>query len=554
MPQDPSHDRKTPPLLSQLLIANAIALLVVACCFRGIWLENLPGVNGDEAWYGLKCIELLSGRNPSLFTPTGNLPNPLFFGPLLLLHVVAGPSMMLLRGVALFSGLAALVLNWWLCARVFDRPTAAVSTVLLAVLPINIAYARFAWDASQTVAVTLPVLYFSLASVRWPHRCGRLLLAAMGVELLALLVHPANIFAGASIFAAMTMLWQQGQLKQLVMSRLTDRRVIAGLIVAILIVWIWSGHWLATRGPAVLAGRITGITYLVDSHGLPHFSVLFARLFTGDTTYQYLAGSRSWLSWPCNETAQGAGLDVAVFWIAVIAAAWWLGRTAANGQRREDRLLLVAWALELVLFLLVAGPPGMVPGYERYAMCLVGPTVVLLARGGVLAFAQDTPRWQYLLAAGTLLGWFLLADFQTHYFRFIRTTGGQSHPTFRTAAEEPKQAALRTILEHRHPNDHGTRDGLTWIVTEEFWNRMPLAYLTTRMPDVRVTTAADAQPTEEFRRAMADDRVWYVEFAGSDALAEVRRQLADRPRTQWTINDYAGNPIIEVIRPNEAEK
>ena len=51
-----------------------------------------------------------------------------------------------------------------------------------------------------------------------------------------------------------------------------------------------------------------------------------------------------------------------------------------------DRVLLAAWALTIAAFLLIAGPQAMVPGQERFALCLVAPTIVLLARGAALAW------------------------------------------------------------------------------------------------------------------------------------------------------------------------
>ena len=74
-----------------------------------------------------------------------------------------------LRSVAVASGLAAIVINWVCCRWVFGWRTAAISTVALAVLPVNIAYSRIAWDASQSLAATLPVTYFALAAVQRPQ-------------------------------------------------------------------------------------------------------------------------------------------------------------------------------------------------------------------------------------------------------------------------------------------------------------------------------------------------------------------------------------------------
>ena len=87
--------------LAQLLLAvNALGLLLVAVWFRCRWLGNIPGVNGDEAWYGVQALRFLWERQFHVQTPTHNPPNPLFLGPLILLHVPLRPSIVLLRSVA----------------------------------------------------------------------------------------------------------------------------------------------------------------------------------------------------------------------------------------------------------------------------------------------------------------------------------------------------------------------------------------------------------------------------------------------------------------------
>src|ERR1700676_2739427 len=92
-----------------LLTINVAALLVTAVWFRCCDLSRVPGVNGDEAWYGVQAELVLRGEPVPWRTPTGNLMNPFFFGPQLLLHALWPPSFELLRATALASGLAALV-------------------------------------------------------------------------------------------------------------------------------------------------------------------------------------------------------------------------------------------------------------------------------------------------------------------------------------------------------------------------------------------------------------------------------------------------------------
>ena len=200
----------------------------------------------------------------------------------------------------------------------------------------------------------------------------------------------------------------------------------------------------------------------------------------------------------------------------------------------------------LAAFLLVAGPQALAPGRERFAMCLIAPGVLLLARGAALAWEAASPRWRSVLAAATLLGWLPVADVQTHYFRFIEGTGGQAHATFRTAAVEPKQAALQAILEQS--------GGRAWIVCSEWWNRWPMRYLalTQRglcVPEPEVVVASDA-----YRRALAQGRVWFVEFCGTEALRHVEAQLADQRPSRQTVSRLRppAGPMRASRRPSVA--
>ena len=147
---------------------NVAMVGFLAVLFRMWDLGTLPGVNGDEAWYGMITGELLSGESSSWVTPTGNMLNPFYFGPLLFLHSLFGPSFTILRVPAVVSGLAALVANVACCRKLFGERTALISTMVLAVLPVNIAYSRFGWDTSQTLLATVFLLYACAALAR----CG----------------------------------------------------------------------------------------------------------------------------------------------------------------------------------------------------------------------------------------------------------------------------------------------------------------------------------------------------------------------------------------------
>ncbi|MBU4271329.1 MAG: hypothetical protein KKA28_05650 [Planctomycetes bacterium] len=529
--------------LSSFLILNALALAIAAVFLRCRALGTIPGFNGDEAWYGIRAWQILHGGGQGWNTPTGNPLNPLFVGPLALLHLWMPPSLVLPRVVALASGMAALAINWLFCRWIFDRRTAAISTVMLAVLPINIAFSRFAWDAGQSLAATLPVVYLALAAVRFPERFGRWIAASILAQAVAVWVHPTNVFVGAAIaVACAARIWPGGMSKKKTQG--SDKTwslsllVLAGILSA---AWLWfacgekesvwervAWHWGDVRNPAQM-------TYL------------YPRLFTGGTVYCDVAGSRSWID--------GRGIDVGLFWACVFGSAWliWINRGRFRDDNRLrfricDGVLLAAWATSLAAFVLVAGHGAMVPGQERFAVCLIAPTVLLVARGGALAWQMASPRWRIVLAAATLAGWPLLADYYVHYFRFIEQTGGQAHMTFRAAPVEPKLAALRYILDESARTGAGkTHSGELWIVSSQEWIRWPIRYLTIDEHGVRVPEPAEVRSSEEYRRALSEGGVWFVEFSGTEELRQVEKQLAGQRPTRQEFLDFGRRPVICVL-------
>jgi len=572
-----------------LTTLNALTLLLAAVGLRCCLLGNIPGCNGDEAWYGVQAWRAMHGEPFCWQTPTGNPLNGLFLGPLALLHIWFAPSIALLRSVAVASGLAALAVNWLLCRWVFDRRTAAISTVVLAILPIDIAYSRFAWDACQSLAATLPVVYLAIASVRFPSRFGRWIAAAVVAQLVAVWVHPTNVFACAAIVAAVAAQWALPTTGETQPSNDAFRRrsFAAGRwwVAAAALVTIGAGLWAMNLSRTPLPGRIAqrfgDLRELVQPHDLPHFSVLYARLFTGGTIYRYIAGSRSWFEWPLPENLDGWGLDVGLFWLCILGSAWLLWHCTPHAPReavqctphaprevvqctphaprevvppnltrsvrstilcaRADRVLLATWALGLVTFLLIAGPRAMAPGEERFTICLIGPAVLLASRGAALGCEAAAPRWRMALAAGALLGWFVLADFHEHYFRFIQRTGGEAHLTFRTAEVEPKEAALQYILDRRSA-------GPTAICCSQWWNLWPIRYLALPEREIIVVEDLAAKTPIDQTAVPKQGQTWHVEFYGTEAQQRLEARFAGRGPQQTTLADYAGRPILCVLQ------
>jgi hypothetical protein len=241
------------------------------------------------------------------------------------------------------------------------------------------------------------------------------------------------------------------------------------------------------------------------------------------------------------EDTDPRGLDVVLVWgcLAVAAAILCTRRDAEHAA--ADRLLTVVWALVLSAFVVLAGAAALAPGYERFALCLIAPTILLAARGAARLADASPVRRVGVFAAATLLGWVLLADFQRHYFDFPERTGGNSHLTFRSGRVEPKQAALASILRRRGVGD-------VWIVASQWWNYWPLRYLAADEPGVHVAgpMGLGTMPPES---AIAEGRAWYVEFCDTEGLTRIESRHEGRGLARQYFRDFAGRPVLCVLHP-----
>ncbi|PTL75370.1 hypothetical protein [Vitiosangium sp. GDMCC 1.1324] len=419
-------------------------VLTVAVAFRLYALGRLPGINGDEAWYGVQVRRFLENAPVSWRTPTGNLPGPLHLGLLLLLQRVADASLTLLRLPSVIASLGQLVLTFFVVRRHFGASTGALALVWMAVLPVNIAYARFGWDPSHSGLVAIIAAHFALAG----NPVGSALAFA-----LALAVHPTNVFLAPFLVLALlgAEVERGGWKRALVRTGLHGVLLVVSLRVL----------------SFTTSGGATSVVWaqVLERLGRPAewgtFAQLYARFLSGDTVYMYIAGS--------GLGAARGPADVAV--LALLVGLLGLGVVRL---RREPvgaaSGVVVGWLASLLVFFCLAGNSSIQPHLERYAMCLVVPSVlaltVLLRESG----ARGALMWRpYVLT--TVVSVLLLGGFWLRYFRFLEETGSTSHETFWTGAQEPKEAAFARILAEAAPLG-GAR-----VVAENWWVYQPFAYL-----------------------------------------------------------------------------
>ncbi len=442
--------------------------IVVGLVWRAWQFGEVPGVNGDEAWYGVQSQRFLDeyvyGKSLPLAervnfrTPTGNIWNPFLMIPRIFLDAGFEPSVSSLRLPALISGVLTLFVNWWLCQRALNCATAWLTTALLSVLPIALIYSRLGWDSCQSILFCLPLVYLPWISEKaaWSgRRTAAWLFLALAA---ALVVHPTNIFlVPMTVVLLGPRLLEAAKWEWLLQSR---RLLAAGAI-----------------GGAFAFGYLRGSWADVSPHHL--FSALLrwandiAGLFHGATVY----GS---ISLPDQElsAAQGWLLLWSVPTIALLAVTRWrccvcfLDMQTKHPEQRYAALsdgICVA----LCCFLGVAGPAAVMPGYERYGLWLIAPGVLLV----VLAYQSLAKRSRGALVVVSILAILqvvlLLAGYWQYFLRRFEVPAAEqrlAHWTYRTH-DFSTWAEMRAKLEQSvtSPSNSSNKVILVWQNDPQRW-------------------------------------------------------------------------------------
>jgi hypothetical protein len=514
-------------------------------------LEHLPGINGDEAWSGVQAYQIGAGKAFEARTTSGLPLNPFFTGPQVLLLRTFRPAFWILRAPAAVSGILAVVVMFWLGARIFDRTTAAIASLLMAVLPSLIGYSRLGWYVHQTPLFTLPALYFAYRGKT---------LALLFTLVLCVLVHGSNVFLFPVLLGPFLLaLWKEEQ-------ETAKRSLILGMTAALALLGLAGLVWLDWHDARFrLGSRVLPSNWL-------HFLSLYGRLVSGASLYEFVVGPLP--------RATRVQYD-AVFWGLFLALlALGVPRVVRSG-RFESLALLGGLAAGALCLYLVAGPDVIRPHRERYGMYLVVPTILVIAGliSAVLPGRDAASAWitRPLLGAALLaVACGLLHSFKVHYFDALRATGGESHLTFRTAPVEPKQQALRLILEDLSQRNAAPapREGDTGValaddrkagrairaaepvIAENFWLFWPLRFLACGNSRIEIVPFEEEPSFAELPKRT--EQVPYlptlrsggyaVAFTGGELERRVNSLFPAHRLKRQDILDYGGRKLISVLR------
>ncbi|MBL8798345.1 MAG: hypothetical protein JNM56_30905 [Planctomycetia bacterium] len=503
----------------RLGVGLAALLVLLAVVFRVAALERLPGLNGDEAYYGVAMLNVRDGHPQSLRTASGLPFNPGYLIPVYLLHVGHPiPSFTLLRLPALLSGLAAVLLAFPLLARVVDRWTALFATLLLACLPIAIAYSRFGWDQSQAPLLGLLCLYFALK---------RQVLGATASFLMGLWIHPLNVFLAPVLLGPTALAWWRARHD----ADAAERRarwyrlwpwLLGGTLLAGLVLYLLVPPFFVRLGTERM---LDAGSNLVNLGGWAVYAVMVGDFLAGTTIYTYLSA-------PPPHGALLERLLVGILLVGLLLAA------IPRFRQSQDTTalgLLGGTLLSLAAGYVFLGLSTVQPGWERYSMWLVMPACLVSALA--VSSLGDSPTARSRQLAGVLaVCALLLGTFYLRYFQVLIRTGGEVHRAARTGSVEPKQAAYEAVVAWAGD------DAPVTILAEDWWSYWPIRYLAHDRPSTQVVLcrgdrAKAADLTSPRRRFV----VGFVDGPSDRWLAQ------HAPRTpQQTFNDAAGRPLLRV--------
>lgn len=475
-----------------LIVALAVVLRLYA-------LGCLPGIIGDEAWYGVQAQRLLAGTGGDLRTPTGNVPGLFQLGSLTLLHSFFQPSALLLRIPALISSLIAMGLAYAVGRRFFGPAAGMAALVLMACLPASIAYARFGWDPSHASMFVLAASYAALAR----RRLLSTLLFALGLA-----NHPAALFAAPFLTLAFlgSVMERQGW-----RAAFGQCLAFAGmLLLAILLGTVLSPaatHYLDIS---------RSVARIADGSQWVAFSIGFLRLLSGETVYRFVAG-QGFGSWDVTIGLVTAGLlavVVATGLLAIRRSADWMAAGVVAG-----------WLASLISLFVVAGPWVFRPGLERFGVPMLAPTAMALAV--LLARCIPPNRKRLLQGVVAAVAVPMLAGFCYFYLQPLDRGAGRPRAGLWIGYPNLNRRAFEQVEAVAGPQP-------AVIVAEDWWIEWPIAYLANGS---RFQVRAAGEP------APSDPTYWIAYRNGPLDLALSRRNDV-RPRATVESGDRQNALVI----------
>lgn len=486
-----------------------LSVVVIAVLLRVVLLDRWPGINGDEAWYGVNVQELLAGRAPFWHTGIGNPLNPLHSGPLLLLSLFFTPSAALLRAPEVMFGIATVLLAYPLLAGTVGRRAAMLVSILLAVSPTAVAYSRLGWDPSGTPMLSL----FAIAGALADRPVG-----ALASFALSMWIHPTNVFLLPIIAGA----WAPHGLDRWQAATPTVRARLSKAALAGAITAFSAAVWVAVRAADNPNTTLPSVHMVVERVTSParwlHRAGGFVDVLSGASTVAHIAAPLP------SQTVIAIGMAIVVLALGGLVAGW-----PAFVAARTGPWLLGGMIVAFAGFHIVAMDLALEPTLERYGLFMLVPMTIVVASAGVVPAIATA----LLLSAITLGG----------YFYPLASRGGDAMTTYRTGIEDPKLAAFRFI-------DADRAGQTTKVIAEDWFLYWTLRYFAGASGPIHVEPVPGAAlPGGTHPRGAAEhravpaQRTYIVAFASSGYAATLNPS-----QPIFSAVDPIGRPIVQVYR------
>lgn len=487
-------------------LMSLAGVMGLAIWYRLSSLDALPIHTADESYYGIQAWRLAYGQEFRLRTTSGNLIDPFLLLMQVPLHWVASPSVGLIRLPVALCGLVAIGLVFATADRTWDRGAAVWGTLLLATLPMSIAFSRMACEFGQTPAAGALAAWFALRGRGWGF-----FLAVVA----ALLVHPTNVFLilvfGPAFLIATRRRWE-GDADG---ARRAWRRIVAvaiGLVLA-------SGLALARR-PIVQDRLREALAHLGELDWGVYLNLLVRKLLR-DCPAIIDPAVRAWP------------------WIVGVLGLVVVGGVLLARRRQWDRLAVVAGTLAGVFALHLLGGSRVMESEDRYASVLLVPLALTVgALAGAIGRNEEARTWHIGLLPAAALGGLLLWTTHTQFIQPIAALiPGESIWTFRSDGEDPHAELLRHVRHDLANQPPGRRDNRPanppLLVTEHYFVTKPLEYLSCGTNGPRVVELITLPELGEI-------------IAGGDSLARNAAQMTDRLRSgDYVVGGIAILPQLE---------
>ena len=487
-----------------------ICTLFFSLLLRIIWLENIPGINADEAWYGIIALNIISGDYSQLVTPSGNLLNPFYILPVIILHFLFAPSFLLLRVTSLLSGILLIIFTYFAIKDLQNKKMALVVAIFIATLPLNIAYSRFGWDTSQTVLISCVVIYALLKS-NW--------ILLVFSTLAAVMIHPTNIglFIFSLLFIFISKLSEAQYSKEKKVLSILFSSIVLLIFTAIIYISPLS-NWL----PSITAV----ISRMVNIQEMGNFLLNFSRLITGGVVYEYITGVKSSLYTSAIDTMFTIGL---VFMMAfLIFKSYKVNNVKIFSFSCSFVLMLGIWYVSFSSFPLQ-------PGSERYSLFLLYPFVLCV--GYFLQMVSEYIHYRKLIIGSLIIGNLIMMGFVKNYFIQIYDTGGESQLTFRTNYIEPKKMVFNKV------NEEKSKDKVS-VIASQWWNAQPLMYLGYNDKQFNVIESYKMQELI----LSEDEDIFVSTFVGDELDENMKNKYAYNIENAWVFNTFANEPHMMLYK------